>query len=74
MKELYPGNRSSGAFRMGPDGVVYRLPGRGQPALRVTEGLPNPPSPAVMPDDLRLRGSMRDLLKYLPRMPEVGGC
>jgi hypothetical protein len=76
MKELYPGNLAPGAFRMGPDGVVYPVPGRGQRAPRMTGGLQPSPSPAVIPvpEDMRIRGSLRDLLKYLPQMPDVGGC
>jgi hypothetical protein len=76
MKEMYPGNLGPGAFRMGPDGVVYLITGRGQAAPRMTGGLRQSPSAAVIPvpDDMRIRSSLRDLLRYLPQCPEGSGC
>jgi hypothetical protein len=73
MRELYPGISGPGTFRMGSDGVVYRVPGRGRPARGMTGGLP---SPAVIPapGDIGVPGNMQDLLKHLPQMAGVGGC
>jgi hypothetical protein len=73
MRELYPGSSGPGTFRIGPDGAVYSLLVRGQSARGMTEDLP---TPAVIPapEDVRIRGTMRDLVKHLPQMPEVGGC
>ena len=67
----------SGAFRMGPDGMVYRVPA---PGLRsagfpgVSGGLPVPAAFEPVPEDDKARDRMRDLLKDLPQFPEVAPC